>query len=76
MEDSLVSAITAIKDRLPGLNSYQHIYSSSHELDVNLQKNIVLAYQGFIDFCIEASKYYSGSGLRMCYPYLLISPHV
>lgn len=64
MEESLASAISAIKDRLPGLNLYQHIYHENHELDIKLQAQIVSAYEGFIKFCIEASKYYKGGGPR------------
>lgn len=64
MEESLASAISGIRDRLPGLNLYQHIYNESHELDMRLQAQIVSAYQGFVEFCIEASKYYKGSGPR------------
>ena len=64
MEQSLASAIFAIKDRLPGLNLYQHIYNDNHELDMRLQARIVSTYQGFIGFCIEASKYYKRGGPR------------
>ena len=64
LEESLASAISAIQDRLPGLNLYQHIYTENHELDMRLQAQIVSAYQGFIEFCIEASKYYKGGGPR------------
>ena len=45
---------------------YQHIYNENHELDMRLQARIVSAYQGFIEFCIGASKYYKGSGPRKC----------
>ena len=64
MEKCLASAISSIEDRLPGLNLYQHIYNDSHELDMRLQARIVSAYQGFIEFCIEASKYYKGGAPR------------
>ena len=64
MEDRLASAISEIRDRLPGLNLYQHIYNENHELDIRLQARIVSAYEGFIEFCIEASKYYKGGGPR------------
>ena len=64
MEESLASAIFAIQDRLPGLKLYQHIYNENHELDMELQARIVSAYEGFIEFCIEASKYYKGGGPR------------
>lgn len=64
MEEGLASAISAIKDRLPGLNMYQHIYNGKDELDKRLQDRIVSAYKSFIEFCIEATKYYKGGGPR------------
>lgn len=64
IEERLASTIAAIKDRLPGLKLYQHIYNDNHELDVSLQAKIVLAYQNFIDFCIAATKYYKSRGHR------------
>jgi len=64
MEERLASAISAIKDRLPGLKLYQHIYNDNHELDMRLQAQIVSAYQGFIEFCIAATKYYKSGGPR------------
>lgn len=65
MEASMASTINAIKDRLPGMKMYQHIYNENDELDTRLQVRIVSAYQGFIDFCIMATKYYKGGGSRM-----------
>ncbi|MCJ1266406.1 hypothetical protein MMC22_006291 [Lobaria immixta] len=62
MEEGLASAISAIKDRLPGLNMYQHIYNGEDELDKRLQDRIVSAYKSFVEFCIEATKYYKGGG--------------
>lgn len=64
MEKHLASAISAIRDRLPGLNLYQHIYNEKHELDTRIQAQIVLAYQGFIEFCMDASTYYKSGGPR------------
>ncbi len=64
IEERLASTISAIKDRLPGLKVYQHIYGGNHELDILLQDKIVSAYQGFIDFCIVATKYYKRGGPR------------
>lgn len=64
IEERLASDISAIRDRLPGLKLYQHIYDENHELDILLQGKIVSAYQGFIDFCIAATKYYKGGGSR------------
>lgn len=64
MEKSLASAILSIRDRLPGLKLYQHIYNEESELDQALQNQIVLAYRSFMDFCIMATKYYKGGGRR------------
>jgi len=63
-EQRLESTLSAIRDRLPGLAMYQHIYNDNHELDIMLQGRIVLAYQAFVKFCIAAIKYYKGSGIR------------
>ena len=71
METSLASTISGIRDRLPGLNLYRHIYNDNHELDMKLQTRIVSAYRSFIEFCIEASKYYKRSGSRKCCSYKL-----
>ena len=62
MEQSLASAISSIQDRLPGLRLYQHIYNENNELDVALQSRIVSVYQGFMEFCIVATKYYKSGG--------------
>lgn len=73
MEERLASTISAIKDRLPGLKLYQHIYNDDHELDMRLQDRIVSAYQGFIEFCIAATKYYKSGGRRKYHTHELIS---
>ncbi len=70
IEESLASAISAIKDRLPGLDLYQHIYNEDHPLDNALQARIVSAYQGFIDVCIAATKYYKSGGPSKLYIHL------
>ena len=67
MEKRLESVISVIKDRLPGLKLYQHIYNENHELDISLQAKIVSAYQNFIGFCIVATKYYKNGGPSKCY---------
>ncbi|KAF7936396.1 uncharacterized protein EAE98_002615 [Botrytis deweyae] len=58
LEQQVGSTISAIKDRLPGLQVYQHIYTDKKELDVKLQGQIVMAYQEFIEYCILATRYY------------------
>ncbi|KAL9004060.1 MAG: hypothetical protein Q9188_003095 [Gyalolechia gomerana] len=63
-EERLMSVISEIRDRLPGMKLFSHIYNEKHELDMKLQARIASAYQGFIEFCIEASKYYKGGGPR------------
>lgn len=67
MEERLESVISAIKDRLPGLKMYQHIYNDNHGLDKRLQARIVSAYQDFIEFCIAATKYYKRGWLGELY---------
>ncbi|KAJ5817754.1 hypothetical protein N7447_007762 [Penicillium robsamsonii] len=63
--ESLISnTLLEIRDRIPGLNLYRHIYSEDHDLDRALQSKIVEAYDRFISFCIEATKYYMKRGIR------------
>ncbi|GAB1313181.1 hypothetical protein MFIFM68171_03391 [Madurella fahalii] len=64
MEGQVVSTLADIKDRLPGVRMYQHIYNADDELDQQLQTKIVDAYDSFIDFCIAASDFYTCGSLR------------
>jgi len=57
-----VATISGIRDRLPSLKLYQHIYNDDHELDITLQAKIVSAYESFIEFSIAATKYYKIGG--------------
>ncbi|KAJ5928276.1 hypothetical protein N7466_007232 [Penicillium verhagenii] len=63
-ENLISRTLLEIKDRVPGLNLYRHIYSDEHELDQGLQSKIVDAYDCFMGFCIEATKYYTKRGFR------------
>ena len=62
IEVGLASTISDIRDRLPGLDLYRHIYNDDHPLDDALQSLIVSAYEGFIEFSIAATKYYKLGG--------------
>lgn len=64
MEKSLGSTISSIRDRLPGLKLYQHIYNGNHELDIALQSQIALSYRAFMDFSMASVKYYKAGGRR------------
>lgn len=64
MEESLALTISSIRDRLPGLRLYQRIYDDDLELDRALQKEIIYAYRGFMDFCTIATRYYKRGGPR------------
>ncbi|KAM3072727.1 hypothetical protein ACMFMF_007060 [Clarireedia jacksonii] len=50
LEEQLGMTISAIKDRLPGLKVYQHIYNDKNELDDALQNQIAIAYDSFLEF--------------------------
>lgn len=63
-DDQMSSAITRVKDRLPGFQVYQRIYTLDTELGVGLQKDILLAYTAFIDLVVEATNYYLKPGYR------------
>ncbi|KAI0853359.1 hypothetical protein F5Y00DRAFT_257384 [Daldinia vernicosa] len=64
MESDISDTLSQIHDRVAGLRLYRHIYNDDHELDHQLQSNIVKAYDKFIDFCIVAIKYYSEGSIR------------
>jgi len=44
---------------------YQEIYRGHGEREIRLKKNILLAYSGFIELAIEATKYYLEIGISM-----------
>ncbi|KAL8752095.1 MAG: hypothetical protein Q9184_005848 [Pyrenodesmia sp. 2 TL-2023] len=56
------SAISSIQASLPGLKLYEQIYDERHELDKELQRQLVKVYQAFIIFCMSATQYYKRSG--------------
>ncbi|KAF5229969.1 hypothetical protein FAUST_10061 [Fusarium austroamericanum] len=59
MEENIETTLRAIKDRLPGLSMYRHIYNDNHELDQLVQSHIVETYTSFMDYCIEALEFYT-----------------
>lgn len=61
-ENQITATLLDIQNRLPGLKMYQHIQTENTGLDCHLQSKIIDAYQSFIDFCMEASVYYSQKG--------------
>ncbi|KAI9644988.1 hypothetical protein NHQ30_007023 [Ciborinia camelliae] len=58
LEQQFGTAISGIKDRLPGLQVYEHIYNDKKELDIKLQGQIATAYKNFIEYCMLATHYY------------------
>lgn len=64
MQNRLSLTMAAIRDRIPGLSLYRHIYNDTDELNQLLQSKIVAAYNTFISFCIEASEFYRENGFR------------
>ncbi|KAL7789034.1 hypothetical protein V8C37DRAFT_387015 [Trichoderma ceciliae] len=64
METGISDTLSQISDRAAGLKVYQHIYNDDDELDQQLQSKIVQAYENFMSFCMEATKYYSKGGIR------------
>jgi hypothetical protein len=62
IEENIEATLRAIKDRLPGLNMYRHIYNEDHELDQLVQSHIVDTYTSFMDYCIEALEFYTQGG--------------
>lgn len=64
MEDEISGTLLQIRDRLPGVKLYGHIYSSNDELGRMMQSKIVDAYQSFMGFCMAASQFYTQPGYR------------
>ncbi|KAL9625327.1 MAG: hypothetical protein Q9160_000390 [Pyrenula sp. 1 TL-2023] len=69
-DDVISSAIAGVKDRLPGFQMYKEIYKEREEWTDRLNKSILLAYTGFIELAIEATKYYLKTDLSM-----IVIPH-
>ncbi|OKL60821.1 hypothetical protein UA08_03413 [Talaromyces atroroseus] len=63
IEKNLASTIEAIRDRLPAMDLYKHIYDENHALDHEMQTRVIAAYETFMEFCISAIEYYKGSGI-------------
>ena len=67
MEEAIASALSGIKDRLPGFKMFRDIYSNDHEIEKDLQKKILLAYIAFMDLSMEMTRYYFQAGYRMLF---------
>ncbi|PKY01737.1 hypothetical protein P168DRAFT_321309 [Aspergillus campestris IBT 28561] len=63
-EQLIWDTLLQIRDRAVGLKLFRDIYHDDHELDEHLQSKIVQAYNCFINFCMEAAKYYTKKGLK------------
>lgn len=61
-DDVIGSTINGLKERLPDLRKYQEIYDDSDESHEILRVRITIAYIDFVDFAIEASRYYLRPG--------------
>lgn len=68
MEEQIVSTFRDIRDRLPGLDMYQHIYDGDSELDDHFSSKVVEAYDGFVSFCLAALDFYTRGSFRMFSP--------
>ncbi|KAK7433892.1 hypothetical protein Landi51_13763 [Colletotrichum acutatum] len=63
IEDGISNILEQFRDRMAGLRVYHDIYNDVHELDQQLQSRIINGYSYFMDFCIEAARYYSTGGM-------------
>lgn len=71
IENGICNILLQFRDRMAGLKVYHHIYNDVHELDQQLQSRIIEGYSYFMDFCIQAARYYSTGGTSkdmICYP--------
>lgn len=64
MEEKINKTLLEIRDRLPGVEMYSHIYRADNQLEAMIQSKIVDAYTSFIHFCIEATYFYTQSTWR------------
>ncbi len=63
-DEVIASAMAGVKDRLPGFQLYQDIYSRANEHEQRLRKKIMLAYVGVLELAIEAAQHYMKSGFK------------
>ena len=64
MQEQAWAIVDGIKDQLPGLKLYQDIYNDESVLSRDLRKKIVSAYMGFVELCMEISRYCLQTSLR------------
>lgn len=63
--ESLISTtLTQIKERLPRISLQSCLHDDGDEVDTQLQQKVVEAYEAFMEFSIEAIRYYQLSGHR------------
>lgn len=69
-ESGIRDTLVQIRDRLPEISLYDRIYNSGDETETQLQRKIVETYLAFIEFSIEATRYYRmpGPGERRRHP--------
>ncbi|KAL4958494.1 hypothetical protein BDW69DRAFT_154166 [Aspergillus filifer] len=60
METQISETFLEIRDRLPALKMYEHIYNSNTDLEQRVQSKIVQAYAAFMSFFMSATKFYVG----------------
>lgn len=66
-EASIRTTLTQIKERLPRISLQKCIHNDGDEIDTQLQQKVVEAYEAFMEFSIEAIRYYQLSGHRECF---------
>ncbi|KAI1176379.1 hypothetical protein F4777DRAFT_597702 [Nemania sp. FL0916] len=62
MESLIGATFKSIRDRLPGIETYQRIYRHEGELNERLKSTIIEAYDCFMEFCMAAITFYTTSG--------------
>ncbi|KAL4821917.1 hypothetical protein BDW67DRAFT_179738 [Aspergillus spinulosporus] len=64
IETQIWETLLEIRDRLPGLEMYKHIYNGNTDLEQALQSKIVQAYAHFMHFIMSAIKFYDEDSIR------------
>jgi hypothetical protein len=61
-ETCISTTLAHIKERLPRISLQKCIHNDGDEVDTQLQQKVVEAYEAFMEFSIEAIRYYQLSG--------------
>jgi hypothetical protein len=69
MDSIVASTMSNIRDRMPAVQWYQHLYNDENQLEHPLQTRLVVTYEKLMKFCMELTKFSSRSGLRQYCPY-------